>query len=136
MVSSKIISRKSTIMFTDIVGYSKMVEKDEKHAIKILNEHNQLIVDIISKFDGIVIKHIGDAIFAAIEFQNKFKERNRLCRKADQIIVSAGYHSITWNANNMANGLYFIKMSTEGYNQLQKVILFYNNLSRLIITFF
>ena len=41
MLKSKNITRESTIMFTDIVGYSKMVEKDETHAIKILNEHDQ-----------------------------------------------------------------------------------------------
>ena len=43
MTNSKSTTRQSTIMFTDIVGYSKMVEKNEKHAIKILNEHDKLI---------------------------------------------------------------------------------------------
>ena len=90
-------------MFTDIVGYSKMVEKDESHAIKILNEHNQLIETVIRKNNGKIIKHIGDAVFAefsstvdavnsAIHFQNKFKDRNALCRKDDYIVVRAGIH--------------------------------------------
>ena len=90
-------------MFTDIVGYSKMVEKDETHAIKILNEHDQLIETVIRKNNGKIIKHIGDAVFAefsstvdavnsAIHFQNKFKDRNALCRKDDYIVVRAGIH--------------------------------------------
>jgi len=90
-------------MFTDIVGYSKMVEKDETHAIKILNEHNQLIETVIKQNSGKIIKHIGDAVFAefsstedavnsAILFQNKFKDRNALCRKEDCIVVRAGIH--------------------------------------------
>ena len=29
--------KKSTIMFTDIFGYSRMVGKDEKHALKLLD---------------------------------------------------------------------------------------------------
>ncbi|SVD22653.1 uncharacterized protein METZ01_LOCUS375507, partial [marine metagenome] len=98
MAKNKTNTRQSTIMFTDIVGYSKMVEKDETHAIKILNEHNQLIETIIRKNSGKIIKHIGDAVFAefsstedavnsAIHFQNNFKDRNALCRKDDYIVV-------------------------------------------------
>ena len=59
MLKSKNITRESTIMFTDIVGYSKMVEKDETHAIKILNEHDQLIETVFRKNNGKIIKHIG-----------------------------------------------------------------------------
>ena len=103
MAKNKTNIRQSTIMFTDIVGYSKMVEKDETHAIKILNEHNQLIETVIRKNNGKIIKHIGDAVFAefpssvdavnsAIHFQNKFKDRNALCRKDDCIVVRAGIH--------------------------------------------
>ena len=33
----------SSIMFTDIVGYSRMVARDESHALKLLDEHNTLI---------------------------------------------------------------------------------------------
>ena len=57
MKSTKSTTRQSTIMFTDIVGYSKMVEKDEAQAMKILSEHNQLIGTIIRKNDGKIIKH-------------------------------------------------------------------------------
>ena len=42
MKSNKSKIRHSTIMFTDIVGYSKMVEKGEEDALFILEEHNQI----------------------------------------------------------------------------------------------
>ncbi len=51
-------------MFTDIVGYSKMVGKDEKHALQLLDAHNQILTTAIDKFGGSVIKFIGDSVFA------------------------------------------------------------------------
>jgi class 3 adenylate cyclase len=55
-------------MFTDIFGYSRMVGKDEKHALKLLDKHNNIITEAIDAHNGSVIKFIGDAIFA--EFTN------------------------------------------------------------------
>ena len=56
--------RNVTIMFTDIVGYSAMIGKNESHALKLLDEHTQTIEPIIKSYSGRIIKHIGDAIFA------------------------------------------------------------------------
>ena len=55
-------------MFTDIVAYSKMVEKREKQALQLLEEHNKILTPIIENNNGKIIKHIGDSIFA--EFDN------------------------------------------------------------------
>ena len=92
-----------TIMFTDIVGYSAMIGKDESHALKLLEEHNKTIEPVILKFNGEIIKHIGDAIFAkfknpddalnsSIEFQQKFKKRNLISQLKDKILVRTGIH--------------------------------------------
>ena len=62
MKSNKSKIRHSTIMFTDIVGYSKMVEKGEEDALFILEEHNQILTSIIKNNSGKIIKHIGDSI--------------------------------------------------------------------------
>ena len=43
MKNSKSTIRQSTIMFTDIVGYSKMVEKGENNALMLLEEHNLIL---------------------------------------------------------------------------------------------
>ncbi len=54
-------------MFTDVVGYSKMVGNDETHALKLLDEHNTLISKSIEGHTGHIIKFIGDAVFAQFE---------------------------------------------------------------------
>ena len=54
----------STIMFTDIVGYSSMISRDETHALNLLSMHDKIIEPILAKHDGLIIKKIGDAIFA------------------------------------------------------------------------
>ena len=97
------VQRDVTIMFTDIVGYSAMIGKNESHALKLLDEHNKTIEPTIKSHHGRIIKHIGDAIFAefdsptdavdaSIIFQNKFKERNSLSRREDHIQIRVGLH--------------------------------------------
>jgi len=97
------VQRDVTIMFTDIVGYSAMIGRNESHALKLLDEHNQTIEPTIKSHNGRIIKHIGDAIFAefdnptdavnaSIIFQNKFKERNSLSRREDHIQIRVGLH--------------------------------------------
>ena len=90
-------------MFTDVVGYSRMVGVDEKHAIDLLEEHNLIISQSIEKYDGHIIKMIGDSVFAefenaincansAIAIQIALKERNNLKRKEDRIQIRIGLH--------------------------------------------
>ena len=55
MASTKTITKHSSIMFTDIVGYSKMVEKGEEDALFILEEHNQILASIIKNNSGKII---------------------------------------------------------------------------------
>ena len=79
---------KSTIMFTDIVGYSAMVNKNQDHTMELLSTHDSIIEPIISENNGKVIKKIGDAIFAefpepidsvktSIDIQSELKSRNK-----------------------------------------------------------
>ena len=49
---------KSTIMFTDIVGYSAMVNKDQEHAMELLSMHDKIIEPIIKQNGGKIIKKI------------------------------------------------------------------------------
>ena len=37
--------------------------------------------------------------------------------------MQAGYHSVTWNANNYSSGVYFVKMATGDYVNTQKLLL-------------
>jgi len=91
------------MMFTDIVGYSSMVGKDEKRALKLLAEHDDIIEPIIEKHKGTIIKKIGDAIFAefpkssnaakaSIDIQTHLRQRNELNRKNNLINIRIGLH--------------------------------------------
>jgi class 3 adenylate cyclase len=54
----------SAIMFTDIVGYSKMMGEDEVGTLEFLKFHNAMLQAEIEKNDGRVIKTVGDAFLA------------------------------------------------------------------------
>ncbi len=65
LVPEENIQRKLTaIMFTDIVGYSKMMGEDEAGSLAFLRFHNSLLQGEIERNGGRVIKTVGDAFLA------------------------------------------------------------------------
>jgi len=56
-----------SIMFTDIKDYSKKMNLNEKQAIEMLREHNQIMNNTIESFNGNVIEIIGDSFLASFE---------------------------------------------------------------------
>lgn len=60
--------RLAAILYTDIVGFSRMMEKDEIGTIKLMEHHNSLVRNHVTAFSGNIIKTIGDAFL--IEFSN------------------------------------------------------------------
>ncbi len=54
-------------MFTDIVGYSALMSKDEKLALSILEKNRSFHKSAISKFNGQYIKEIGDGTLAIFQ---------------------------------------------------------------------
>ena len=86
-----------------MVGYSRMVQRDENLAINLLEEHNRILTKTVDSHDGKIIKFIGDSIFAqfnspdqackaGLKIQNNLKERNKLCRQEEQINIRLGIH--------------------------------------------
>ncbi|HMR32440.1 MAG TPA: adenylate/guanylate cyclase domain-containing protein [Geminicoccaceae bacterium] len=54
-----------TIMFTDIVGFSTLVEPQQPEAVKdFLDRHYTLIVDEIERQGGLVAQFVGDSVLA------------------------------------------------------------------------
>ena len=60
----------AVIIFTDIVGYSKLSHKNEVLALRLLDEHRDILRPIIAQYSGIEIKTIGDAFL--LQFSNAF----------------------------------------------------------------
>ncbi|HEY6979053.1 MAG TPA: SUMF1/EgtB/PvdO family nonheme iron enzyme, partial [Chitinophagaceae bacterium] len=54
----------SAIMFTDIVGYTALMGEDEQKAFKLLHKNRQIQQPIIKRFNGTLIKELGDGILA------------------------------------------------------------------------
>ena len=55
----------AAIMFTDIVGYTALMGKDEDAAFTLLKKNRELQQPIIEKHKGRLLKEIGDAILAS-----------------------------------------------------------------------
>jgi class 3 adenylate cyclase len=60
--------RLAAIMYTDIQGYSRMMEKDEAGTLKLLDFHNTLVSGVVASHNGSIIKTIGDAFL--VDFKN------------------------------------------------------------------
>jgi len=57
--------RLAAIMFTDIVGYTALMGKDEDRAFEILRINREIHTLQLSKYDGTFIKEMGDGILAS-----------------------------------------------------------------------
>ena len=95
--------RLAAIMFTDMVGYSALAQRDDKLALALLEEHRQLLREIFPRFHGIEIKTIGDAFLVefgsaleaaqcAIEIQRTLAKRNHDVVADRRIELKIGIH--------------------------------------------
>jgi len=100
---NKSVKRKTTLFFSDIVSYSKMIARDESHTLDLLEEHDIILEKEIKKNNGSIIKHIGDAIFAefpsinlaveaSVSIQKELAHRNTIYRGKDQFNIRIGLH--------------------------------------------
>ena len=55
----------AAIMFTDIVGYTALMGRDEEKAFQLLERNRQLHQPLIQKHRGQMLKEIGDGVLAS-----------------------------------------------------------------------
>ena len=48
------------IMFTDVVGYSALTERDEAGAVRVRDDHRDLVRTLVAQYDGEVVDATGD----------------------------------------------------------------------------
>src|ERR1700756_493231 len=93
----------AAIMFTDMVGYSALSQRDDKLAQELLEEHRRLLREIFPRFNGTEIKTIGDAFLiefqsaleaaqCAIEIQRTLAKRNHDVTSERRIELKIGIH--------------------------------------------
>src|SRR5215468_7513458 len=93
----------AAIMFTDMVGYSALSQRDDKLALELLEEHRELLRKIFPEFNGTEIKTIGDAFLVefnsaleaaqcAIEIQRTLAKRNTDVSADRRIQLKIGIH--------------------------------------------
>jgi len=96
--------RLAAIMFTDIVGFSRQMGRNEARTLRLLDTHNQLIQQTVSIHHGHVIKTIGDAFLVdfpsvvhavqcAQQIHIQFRIHNTGQEAAEHIHVRIGIHS-------------------------------------------
>jgi TolB-like protein/class 3 adenylate cyclase/Tfp pilus assembly protein PilF len=90
-------------MFTDMVGYSAITQKNESLALELLEEHRKILRSHFPTHNGHEVETIGDAFFVefesaleavecAIAIQKALYQRNKTVSEAKQIRIRIGVH--------------------------------------------
>jgi TolB-like protein len=138
--------RLAAIMFTDIVGYTSLTQKDESSTLQALERHRSLLRPHFSSHGGREIKTIGDAflvefqsaldaVLCAIAIQHMMHDRK--LAKGEQVSLRIGVHAgdvvesgndILGDAVNIASRIYPLAepggvcISDEVYKQVRNKI--------------
>src|SRR5208282_6115491 len=94
----------AAIMFTDIVSYSEMMHRDELLALRLLNEHNQVLRALFPQFGGREVKSTGDGFLVeftsvveatrcAVAIQRELATRNQAKQTGEKVMVRIGLHA-------------------------------------------
>ncbi len=96
--------RLAAIMFTDLVGFTKLGQRDEEAALRLRREYQALLRPCFATFGGHEVKTMGDgflvefasaveSVRCAVEIQRVVAERNDSVGAADRLVLRIGLHS-------------------------------------------
>jgi TolB-like protein/class 3 adenylate cyclase/Tfp pilus assembly protein PilF len=86
----------AAIMFSDIVGYSNLMSRDEVMAMRLLDKNREIHKSLISKYHGEFIKELGDGVLST--FNSSFDAVNcairiqKKSKKVPQLKIRIGIH--------------------------------------------
>lgn len=95
--------RLAAIMFTDLVGFTRLGQKDEEAALRLRREHQSLLRPIFARFAGREVKTLGDgflvefasaveSVRCAVEIQRAIGGRNASVGSEAPISLRIGLH--------------------------------------------
>lgn len=101
-------------MFTDMVGYSALMQRNEALALELIQEHHGFLRAILPRHQGNEIKSTGDgllvefpsalaAVQCAVEIQQSLASRNAKAPRDRLIVIRIGIHlgDVVWRDNDV-----------------------------------
>ena len=100
----KTIENISTVIVTDIVGYSKLTGDNQDLALELLAEHDKIIIESVKLLNGNILVNRGDgfvamfsypadAVLCSMDIQNKITTRNKFNIKSRLFRIRIGIHT-------------------------------------------
>ena len=95
--------RLAAIMFTDMVGFTALAQRDEALAMQLLDEQRKLVRAFLAEYKGREIETIGDGFFVefassldavrcAVAIQSALKEWNAQHPAENRVLIRIGIH--------------------------------------------
>ncbi len=95
--------RLAAIMFTDLVGFTKLGQRDEEEALRLRTEHQSIVRPLLAPHGGREVKTLGDgfliefpsaveSVRCAVEIQEAVARRNALPTSRERIVLRIGIH--------------------------------------------
>jgi adenylate cyclase len=94
--------RLAAILSADVVGYSRLIERDEAGTLAVLRDRQAGIIDpLLRQHRGRIVKMMGDGVIAefaspvsalacAVALQEQFAAANEGLREENRILLRAG----------------------------------------------
>ncbi|HXR25229.1 MAG TPA: alpha/beta fold hydrolase [Candidatus Binataceae bacterium] len=97
----------AAIMFSDIAGYSTIMGRDERTALRALTEHRDLLRSLLAKYNGRMLGEIGDgtltSFHSALDAVNCAREMQTALKDDPELRVRIGIHigDVLFSADNV-----------------------------------